>query len=539
MSTTPTQFSPQHETGFDSAIKAINNRVKKGESPEDLIHEQSKRVSNYAPREWTVRDTLTVMPHFLEMMSSDSVFVKLAQHRINNLHNRLKDAELEALEKKRVELNDDGLFMDHKASRAKWLKENTIDMVPVDDLVRVQMQIALSACQYVMLSYQDYCKATFTMAHEKDMSSATLSQRVFDVLLDQLETVPHLAFYRLNYQRNLTHITAALISRSYPIQEVYEEIDKLDTNTMRKIFLTRSMFSTSTAFKESLKASFKQAGCLADSTMLPLSDPLNQVKQGVMHGIIINSYAAISTQQGLTRPLGHLLLETELAMGVRYPKLPKHILHVKNYYNMSKIAKMPQNPMVQRQYNEVLNLLDASRVATRNVDAPDDVYTPTANSVNFINQVTELELDIPEELWLVPVDRDERKEYFENSPESHAMWLIYNKLVNEVEMVKKLLTKVERVDGELKDVHAQQMELQDKSLLPALDARTEKLNGMMEKLETEVKKHEGAIIELQLQYKSKSRLFRKNNPHISFDESDEEEQEEGNNDNNAEQQQKQ
>eukprot|EP00461_Guttulinopsis_vulgaris_P006552 UN06585 len=68
--------------------------------------------------------------------------------------------------------------------------------------------------------------------------------------------------------------------------------------------------------------------------------------------------------------------------------------------------------------------------------------TPTT-TVNFIQQLDESIINLPEELWFVPVDRRERQRKFEESPELGALWQIYNRLISVVDGNHKRATAID------------------------------------------------------------------------------------------------
>lgn len=443
-----------HEIGFDIVLSKLKKVLETdGISPDELLREQHKAVAGFETRHWDVRDTLTIMPHFLELIGPDGPFSSLAVHRVANLRIQLKTKEEDRKKQAKEAAIDTEALAEDEVNRTLWLNENTVDMVPITDLIRLHMQVLLSSLQYVHLSYQNYCQNTFGfgVGQAGDQNSNAAAE-ILSVILHHLETVPQLTFYRMHYQQSLLQLTSLLCSNR-PNAQLLDILTSMDETTMQSIFMKRFAWSRSEAFKQSLKTAFKKHDVLSDTTMLPLNDPVNVTKTQILSELNHQSNLAITQQSGVTGDaLGHLLLEIELSMGVRFPKEPKDILHTKTLYQMTKIAKMPQNPQILARYSKIINnlqlpnerykaIMDSvyngqvdqdGKNGDKSLDTQADqlIYQEKVDSTNFIASVNELPVHFPEDLWYVPVSRDERSKYFRQHPQAQALWGIYNKMIN-------------------------------------------------------------------------------------------------------------
>jgi hypothetical protein len=386
------------------------------------------------------------------------------------------------------------------------------------------MQIVLSSLQYVHLSYQNYCKNTFGFDPQ--------GLELLSTILNDLENVPQLTFYRMHYQQALLNMTSSLTNHSD--DDLLEILSSINNDSMQAVFLKRFAFSRSQAFKEALRKSFKEHDVLSDTTMLPLTDPVNITKHQIISEIMQQSAVPISSQSGIKGgALGHLLLETELSMGVRFPKEPKDILHVKSIHAMTKIAKMPQNPQIVTKYANIINSIElpSERKKTLLESVPIEdhtsrdklIYEEKVDSSNFIASMEELPVHFPEDLWSVPVSRAERADFFNRFPTSQVLWSLYNKMINTADSLQRDVDSQERYNEEIQILEKSFSDNMTDAEKGSIDKKIQERRDALPKLAQRTKENAKLLQALDEEYQKQSVPWREQIAQIQAQDEAEEE----------------
>jgi hypothetical protein len=269
--------------------------------------------------------------------------------------------------------------------------------------------------------------------------------------------------------------------------------------------------------------------------MLPLTDPVNITKHQIISEIMQQSAVPISSQSGIKGgALGHLLLETELSMGVRFPKEPKDILHVKSIHAMAKIAKMPQNPQIVTKYTNIINAIElpSERKKTLLESVPIEdhtsrdklIYEEKVDSSNFIASMEELPVHFPEDLWSVPVSRAERADFFNRFPASQVLWSLYNKMINTADSLQRDVDLQERYNEEIQILEKSFSDNMTDAEKGSIDKKIQERRDALPKLTQRTKENAKLLQALDEEYQKQSAPWREQIAQIQAQDEAEEEQ---------------